>query len=217
MPAVNIDSSSLYRDNVCSGGSRKLVPRKAMRRFVLFPFLLVAVTSAQAKTQTVTSLSAKPSSASLGQAVTLIVSMSPPGATGQITFYDGVAIPGSATLSNGTASFANSAIGYGKRSLTALYGGDSNYAISLSTVLVLNVTTKPGGALVPTTGANADAFELQPAALADLNHDSNLDLVATASKTGIVPVPLRFGFSWETATGHSSLPRRTCLALRAMA
>src|ERR1035438_3827744 len=111
-------------------------------RPALFLILAVAVTSAQTKTQTAASLSAAPSSATFGQSVNLIATVSPQGATGKVTFYDGVAILGSAALSNGTASLTTTAIGYGKRPLTALYGGDSNYAFSLSPALTQNVTTK---------------------------------------------------------------------------
>src|ERR1035438_6193190 len=116
----------------------------SMRPAFLFVFL-VAVTSAQAKTQTVTSLSAAPSPGTFGQAIALIATVSPQAATGKVTFYDGVALLGSATLSNGAASLTTTAIGYGKRSLTALYGGDNNYAVSLSPVLAQNAATKPGG------------------------------------------------------------------------
>ena len=151
-----------------------------MRPAFLFVFL-VAVTSAQAKTQTVTSLSAAPSPGTFGQAIALIATVSPQAATGKVTFYDGVALLGSATLSNGAASLTTTAIGYGKRSLTALYGGDNNYAVSLSPVLAQNAATKPGGALAPAPATNVNAFQLQPAALYDLNHDGNLDLVAIGS------------------------------------
>jgi hypothetical protein len=113
--------------------------------------------------------------------------VSPPGATGKVTFYDGAAILGSATLSAGVANFSTIAIGYGKRVLTARYGGDSNYAGSLSPPFAEQTTTKPGGALIPGPGTNAVSFGQAPI-LADLNHDGYLDLVSTGG-SGIAENP----------------------------
>ena len=157
------------------------------RASLVVAFLSVAFTSAQAGTQTVTSLSAAPSAAILGQAIALTASVSPPGATGKVTFYDGAAILGSATLSAGVANFSTIAIGYGKRVLTARYGGDSNYAGSLSPPFAEQTTTKPGGALIPGPGTNAVSFGQAPI-LADLNHDGYLDLVSTGG-SGIAENP----------------------------
>ena len=105
--------------------------------------------------------------------------MSPPAATGKVTFYDGVAILGSATVSAGVANLSTIAIGYGKRVLTARYGGDNNYAGSLSPSVAIQIATKPGGALIPAPGTNASDVNLQAAVLADVNHDGYLDLVST--------------------------------------
>lgn len=64
------------------------------RPSLVLRFLSAAVAAAQAATQTVTALAAAPSSAIFGQAVALTASVSPPGATGKITFYVGTAILG---------------------------------------------------------------------------------------------------------------------------
>ena len=149
-----------------------------MQSSALFLALLtVAVTCAQAQTQTTTSLAAVPPSLTFGQAVKLTASVSPSAAFGKITFYDGMSIVGVASLSNGAASFSTVSIGYGKRLLTTRYGGDS-YADSLFVPVAVNVATKPGGTFVPGAAPKTDLFNEQPAALADLNHDEHLDLIA---------------------------------------
>ena len=153
-----------------------------MQSYCLLPVLLaVAVTSVQGQSQSATSLSAAPATANMGQAVTLTAAVTPPTATGKITFYDGAAILGVAPVSNGSSSLIAISIGYGNRVLTARYSGDSHYAGSLSPSFAEHIVTQPGGTLVSGTGtANLDS-KLIPAALADLNHDGNADLVATAS------------------------------------
>lgn len=151
-----------------------------MRRFLWLVILFVFTSGAYAQIQTVTSLSA-PSSAVYGQAVTLTASVSPQGASGKVTFFDGVSILGSATLSNGIASLTTTAIGDGNRSLGVVYGGDGNYTASRAPAVTENVTTKPGGGLTPAQSTNVTAFQSQPAALFDLNHDGNLDLIVTGS------------------------------------
>jgi len=153
-----------------------------MQRTILLVMLsLVAATSAQSQNPTVIALSAVPASATLGQAITLTATVTPLSATGKVTFYDGAAILGVATLNSGSASLATIGIGYGKRLLTARYGGDSNNSGSISPALAEHIVTKPGGTLVAGTGtANLEA-SFAIIALADLNHDGNADVVAVGS------------------------------------
>src|ERR1700722_6677259 len=113
-----------------------------MRSFSSVLLLLAVITSTQAKTQTSVALQAVPSSATLGELVTLTAYVTPAGATGVVTFYDGAALLGSAVASNGSAMLTTTAIGYGKRSLMALYGGDANDAASLSAAFAENITTR---------------------------------------------------------------------------
>lgn len=148
---------------------------------LLLILLSIAATSAQGQNQTVTSLSAAPPSANLGQAVTLTAAVSPSNASGTITFYDGAAILGVAHISNGSASLVTIGVGYGNRPLTARYGGDSNHAGSLSPPFAEHIVTKAGGTLVSGTGTAYMDSSLALAPLADLNHDGNADLVATGS------------------------------------
>ncbi len=66
-----------------------------------------------------------------GQAVTLTASVISIGGTptGAVTFYDGSAQLGTATLdANGNAAFATSSLTAGSHDIVATYGGDSNFA-----------------------------------------------------------------------------------------
>lgn len=48
--------------------------------------------------------------------------------TGTVGFYDGTTLLGSATLSSGTASYTTSSLAAATHSITAVYGGDGNFA-----------------------------------------------------------------------------------------
>lgn len=83
---------------------------------------------------TTTTLAAAPSRSVYGQPVTLTATVS--GAapssgipTGTVTFMDGSTTLGTGTIdSTGTATLNTSALGVGLHSITAAYGGDTNYA-----------------------------------------------------------------------------------------
>jgi YVTN family beta-propeller protein len=80
-----------------------------------------------------------------GQSVTFTASVSASGTpTGTVTFMDGVSTLGTATLSAQQATFVTSGLAQGSHSITAVYGGDANFAGSTSAVLtqvVLAATT----------------------------------------------------------------------------
>src|SRR5437016_1007221 len=59
--------------------------------------------------------------------------------TGTVTFQDGAATLGPGTLSGGTATLTTSGLGAGVHSITAVYGGDANFANSTSPVLTQTV------------------------------------------------------------------------------
>ena len=94
-----------------------------------------SVTAQPAGTSTALGTSANP--AVQGQPVTFTatVSVTPPGAPipgGTVDFYDGATRIGSATLSNGQASFATSGLSVGAHAITASYEGTDNYMGSFS-------------------------------------------------------------------------------------
>jgi uncharacterized repeat protein (TIGR03803 family) len=101
------------------------------------------VTTAAATTTTLTS---SPNPSTRGQAVTFtaVVASSagipPDGET--VSFMKGKTTLGTGLLSGASASFTTSTLGSGTFPITAVYGGDPNFAASTSNV-VEQVVTKP--------------------------------------------------------------------------
>ncbi len=79
---------------------------------------------------------------SRGESVTFIATV-PAHATGQVTFMDGSAVLGTATIFGQTASFSASQLAISTHPITAVYGGDTNFNGATSAVLsqVVNITT----------------------------------------------------------------------------
>ena len=75
-------------------------------------------------------LTTSPNPSTFGAPVTLTATVAPSSATGQVTFYDGVTILGTKTLSAGTASLSTILLPSGVRKLTAFYGADARNAAS---------------------------------------------------------------------------------------
>jgi hypothetical protein len=90
----------------------------------------------QAATATVVSSSANPSNS--GQAVTFTATVTSGGGTptGTVTFNDGSAAIGSATLAGGIATVTTSALTTGTHSITAVYLGNGNLTTSTSATLL---------------------------------------------------------------------------------
>ncbi len=65
--------------------------------------------------------------------------VTPSAATGTVTFKDGSTTLGTGTLSSGKTTFSTSALAVGSHSITAAYGGDSNYNSSTSSALIQTV------------------------------------------------------------------------------
>ena len=89
---------------------------------------------------TATELTSAPSSSNFGQAVTFTAATNSRGfkvtPTGNVTFFDGAANLGTSNL-DGTAvaTLTTSALSVGTHSISATYNGDSNYALSVSSVI----------------------------------------------------------------------------------
>jgi len=81
---------------------------------------------------TATSLSVSPLNAILGQPVTLTATVTPSSASGTVTFRDGTNPIGTAPLNNGSAVLTTTGLAAGSHSLSATYGGDSNFNGSTS-------------------------------------------------------------------------------------
>jgi hypothetical protein len=81
---------------------------------------------------------------------TLTATVTPSSATGTVTFYDGVTSLGTAAIVSGTATFNTTSLSVGTHSLTAVYGGETNYGTATSSAYSLEVKA----VIVATAGAN---------------------------------------------------------------
>src|SRR5437016_8728985 len=90
----------------------------------------------------------------LGAAVTFtatVTSSATGTATGTVTFQDAATTLGTGTLSGGTATFTTSGLGTGAHSITAIYGGDANFAGSTSPILTQTVNKAASSTSVVST------------------------------------------------------------------
>lgn len=102
---------------------------------------------------TTTTVTPSVTSAASGASVTLTATVSPSGATGTVTFYDGTTSLGTGTLSSGTASIATSSLSVGSHSITAVYGGNTSYTTSTSSAVTVTITS--ASTTVTTTALSA--------------------------------------------------------------
>jgi hypothetical protein len=72
-----------------------------------------------------------------GDWVTLIATVNPPAATGQVSFYDNGIFLQSVALSSGSAAWSQIFTQAGNNSITAVYDGDATYSLSTSSAQVL--------------------------------------------------------------------------------
>ncbi len=87
---------------------------------------------------TTTGLTSSPNPSSYGQTVTFTATVTGQYGgtpTGTVSFYDGTTLLGTGTLSGGVATYSTSALGIGSHSMTAVYGGDTNFLGSTSGAL----------------------------------------------------------------------------------
>jgi hypothetical protein len=93
---------------------------------------------------TATSLASTPNPSTQGQAVTFTAVVAPAPSDGEtVSFMKGITVLGTGALSGGSATFAISTLKAGITSVTAVYGGDSNFAGSKSNT-VKQVVEKAG-------------------------------------------------------------------------
>ncbi len=139
---------------------------------------------------TTTTLSATPNPATQGQNVTLTATVS--AGTGNVSFFDGGVLLGTAALSGNTAVLTTNRISTGVRKINASYTGDSTRGPSTSTSLSLNVQAGQSSGLI--TAANP-ATGTAPSTMiaADLNLDGKLDLITTNSTGNTISVLLGNG------------------------
>ena len=90
---------------------------------------------------TATSLTIAPNPAGVGQTVTFTATVSPPAATGTVTFRDGAAVLGSVPLAGGSTSLSTTTLVAGSHPITASYSGDTAYNSSTSATVTAVVNT----------------------------------------------------------------------------
>jgi hypothetical protein len=74
--------------------------------------------------------------------------------TGTVTFMDGATTLGTGTLSAGQATLATSSLTLGSQSITAVYGGDSNFTASTSAALTQTVNASTKAVTTASLGAS---------------------------------------------------------------
>src|SRR6266581_2175518 len=151
----------------------------------------------KASTSTTVASSANPSV--FGQSVTFTatVVVVAPGAgspSGTVTFLDGATALGSGTLSGGTATFTTSALAIGSHSITASYGGDTNFNGSTSAVLTQTVNPVTGVSINTTIRDSTNAA-VTSVVLGTTVHDTATLSGQTATAGGTVS----YSF-WNTGT-----------------
>jgi uncharacterized repeat protein (TIGR01451 family) len=153
--------------------------------------VLVCQAVALGQTATSTSLIASPHPSTYGQPVSLTATVTD-GATGKVTFYDGVTVLGIGTLSGGQANLSTVMLPSGNRTLRAYYQGDSTYAPSVSAGAAEIVTASASMGLDPPTIFHANT-RASTIAACDFNGDSQLDFVTVSNQTAAVIVYLGNG------------------------
>jgi len=136
-----------------------------------------------------------------GQSVTLTAQVAGD-ATGSVQFLEGTTVIGTASVVGGAATTTVPTFAAGTHSLTAAYGGDSNYFGAVSSSLELNVTRS--AATVTLTSSQSPVPAGQPvtltAAVEPSNATGSVEFLADGKSLGVValtngPVSLTVSFS----------------------
>lgn len=103
---------------------------------------------------TTVSLSSSPNPSLVGGAVTFVAVVSPSTATGTVQFQDGATALGAANISGGMATFSTPSLAAGTHTITAVYGGDTNDAVSTSGPISQVVNAKTATSTVVSSSVN---------------------------------------------------------------
>lgn len=146
----------------------------------------LAFSAVDARAGVTISLSAAPNPVQLGQSVTLTATLNPAGSTGKVTFYDGLSVLGTVSISSGTATLATSGLGAGSHAVYARYVAGVGQPSGASNQINETVDAKPGGGFVPFVPANYGSYPTPTIPFnstfsGDLNHDGYPDLITTSS------------------------------------
>ncbi len=130
--------------------------RSTQRLAVIPALLVVGALVVSAQTNPTTSLTVTPGSSTASQRITLTASVTPPGSTGKVAFFDGTSILGVVSMVAGQATFSTSALLPGTHKLLARVAGAGNppsNAISYSVAPVASYNMTPGTGSPYTAGS----------------------------------------------------------------
>ena len=181
-------------------------------------WLIAGVAPAQTHTPTTTFLGVSGSNPStFGQSLMLTATVSPSGATGSVTFYNGTTVVGSGVLSSGIARLTTSLLPAGTGYLKARYTGSGSFLSSASMVVAQMVNANPSGTLTQATESPI-AVGTNPfsAAVGDFNGDGIQDVAISTSgsnKVSILLVNGSGGFSAAAGSPFAAGTRPVSLAV----
>jgi hypothetical protein len=132
---------------------------QSYRNATIIPYYTLSLSTSACPVSTSTSVASllNPSVYSQSVKFTATVSSGSGTPTGSVTFYDGASVIGASSLSGGKASFATASLAGGTHSITAVYGGNSNFNGSTSAPL-LQTVNKAATATAETSSANPSPF-----------------------------------------------------------
>ncbi len=174
-------------------------------------YLMILGTPADGASPTSLTLTPSATTMTLGALLSVTAQVTPAGATGRVTIYNGTSIIGVSSLSAGSATVSTSSLAPGSHTLTARYGGDATYAPSSAQAVRSLVQAVPIAGFVatqlnfPVTGV---------AALADFNGDGKRDLAAAGYSCQCVKIYLGNGDA--TFTASQDLPLTTSSVISAV-
>ena len=181
--------------------------------------LSVQVNAAALQTTTVTLASSATTTVS-GQSITLTATVTPAAANGTLSFKDGSAALGSATLASGKGVLAVSTLSVGTHSLSASYGGDAADSASNSNTVMVTITSP---ASPPPTPSPDYGLTLSSGTLAMSEGTAGSLKVSVAPENGFSAslsfacsgLPSGWGCSFSPATLSGSAAQSTTMTLSA--
>jgi hypothetical protein len=181
--------------------------------------LSVQVNAAALQTTTVTLASSATTTVS-GQSITLTATVTPAAANGTLSFKDGSAALGSATLASGKGVLAVSTLSVGTHSLGASYGGDAADSASNSNTVMVTITSP---ASPPPTPSPDYGLTLSSGTLAMSQGTAGSLKVSVAPENGFSAslsfacsgLPSGWGCSFSPATLSGSAAQSTTMTLSA--
>jgi hypothetical protein len=145
----------------------------------------ITVTGGTLKTSA-TALTSSVNPSTVGQAVTFTATVTGLGGTptGSVTFYDSTTSLGTGTLNgSGVATITTSSLIGGPHSITAAYGGDSNYSSSTSTALTQTVSSLTASATALLSSVNPAGSGQPVTFTATVSSNGSLRTTPTGSVT----------------------------------